>query len=799
MYVDGVARGTQLVLALPPGPHRVRIEHAGFIALERDVELSEGSELRVQARLIPTAETRDAYESGLRTRSRFGWGFVLAGSALAVGGGVWTALESSTVSDQKATTADLQAKVAVGSGDPCSESNGSETGIVLGCKQQLASAEAKLSNARLRQVVGVVTTSVGIAALVTGVVLLLTVPRSDRFVGTARRLQPVFGWNAAGVSFGAGGRCSLNSDCTTPLVCGFERCRAQCATSRDCNGTLCVRSDLGANVCQLEDEVECTHNSQCAGAQLCGSDGRCRDVCITDKDCVTDLQCVTRVCAKPEELVEGRLPERRTTDAGSACTYASDCAGDLMCIGGRCDRECFGDKDCLVGWQCRTTTTPGGDGRCYPGQPRRDGDAGAGDGTTPDAATTPVVLDLTTNGSHVCALFDSGRVKCWGGNAEGALGLGIFQNRGGLPSHMGDALPYVELGTNVSARALGTGRFFSCAALTDGRLKCWGWNNEGQLGQGDTQQRGDEPGEMGNALPPINLGAGRTVKTVVGGGYHLCAILDNDRVKCWGEGLALGLGEEGAPRGAAPGQMGDALPYVDLGAGRTAKAIALGYQTTCAILDDDRVKCWGDNSVGKLGLGDELPRGFAAGEMGDALPYVNLGTGRTAKGIAVGLEHVCALLDNGRVKCWGGGGWLGLGDANARGDGPNEMGDALPYVELGPDAALQVVTNEQTTCARLVGGKVKCWGDNRYGQLGLGDTSTRGDGPNEMGALLPVIDLGSGRTAASIVVGFGHACASLDNRQVKCWGLNGYGELGLGDNQDRGSAPNQMGDHLTSG
>ena len=88
-----------------------------------------------------------------------------------------------------------------------------------------------------------------------------------------------------------------------------------------------------------------------------------------------------------------------------------------------------------------------------------------------------------------------------------------------------------------------------------------------------------------------------------------------------------------------------------------------------------------------VGLGDTSSRGNQPGELGDALPFVNLGTGRTAKAIACGRYHTCAILDDGRVKCWGFNedGRLGLGDSNNRGDQPGEMGDALAFVNLGPD------------------------------------------------------------------------------------------------------------------
>merc|ERR1712014_430620 len=99
--------------------------------------------------------------------------------------------------------------------------------------------------------------------------------------------------------------------------------------------------------------------------------------------------------------------------------------------------------------------------------------------------------------------------------------------------------------------------------------------------------------------------------------------------------------------------MGDSLAAIDLGSGRSAKALASGFHHTCAILDNDEVKCWGQNYNGQLGYGDTSNRGDDSGEMGDSLAAIDLGTGRSAKALAHGYTHTCAILDNDEVKCWG--------------------------------------------------------------------------------------------------------------------------------------------------
>jgi alpha-tubulin suppressor-like RCC1 family protein len=248
--------------------------------------------------------------------------------------------------------------------------------------------------------------------------------------------------------------------------------------------------------------------------------------------------------------------------------------------------------------------------------------------------------------------------------------------------------------------------------------------------------------------------------------------------------------------------MGSDLAAVDLGNGHTAKAISAGYTHTCAILDDDTVKCWGLNNLGQLGLDDADNRGDGTGEMGADLDSVYLGSGRTAKAIATGYYHTCALLDDNSLKCWGfnGDGELGLGDTRNRGQSSGDYGmAALATVDLGAGTVSQLVAGAGHNCVLFDTGAVACWGYNEYGQLGIGTTDNRGNNPNEMGTYLQLVDLGSGHTAKSIRAGYLHTCAILDDDSVKCWGLNQYGELGYGDTTQRiGDGTNEMGDYLAT-
>ncbi|MFN3198710.1 MAG: hypothetical protein ACE366_09910 [Bradymonadia bacterium] len=366
-----------------------------------------------------------------------------------------------------------------------------------------------------------------------------------------------------------------------------------------------------------------------------------------------------------------------------------------------------------------------------------------------DLGTNQPVVQVAQGGGHTCALFDDGAIKCWGDNANGELGQEDFTTRGDQPGEMGANLPYVDLGTGRTVVSLSAGFDYTCAILDNGGVKCWGRNSFGNLGLGDTIRRGASPGEMGDNLEYVDLGTGRTAVQLSASVTFTCAVLDDGSVKCWGQNPygQLGLGDVSA-RGDEPGEMGDALPAVDLGTGRTAISVATGTSNACAILDDGSVKCWGRSFFGESGAGDALTRGDEPGEMGDALPAVALGTDRTATQLALSDFSSCALLDNGGVKCWGRNsfGNLGIGDTAHRGDNAGEMGNALFYAGTASGRTVQqVAAGDNHTCALIDDGTVQCWGYNTYGQLGQGHKLAIGD---EAGEVIPTVPLGANFTAA---------------------------------------------------
>ena len=223
-------------------------------------------------------------------------------------------------------------------------------------------------------------------------------------------------------------------------------------------------------------------------------------------------------------------------------------------------------------------------------------------------------------------------------------------------------------------------------------------------------------------------------------------------------------------------------------------SVCVGSSHTCVIRDDFTTVCFGGNAYGQLGQGNTAPIGDGTdsnsdsfgdvaftSELGDNLVAVDLGTGLTAKSLACGSQHTCAVLSDDTIKCWGRNdmGQLGQGSKTAIGDGPGEMGDALVAVDLGTGlTAKSVSCGHHHTCAVLSDDTIKCWGINGRGQLGQGNTATIGDGLGDMGDALVAVDLGTCFTAKSVSGGGYHTCAVLNDDSLKCWGSGYGGQIG---------------------
>ncbi len=397
-----------------------------------------------------------------------------------------------------------------------------------------------------------------------------------------------------------------------------------------------------------------------------------------------------------------------------------------------CSNACYPTVDELsVGDGHACVLGPAGNVRCWGentfGRLGYGNLANIGDNEVPSTAgdvdVGGVVVQVAAGTFSTCALLDGGSLRCWGYGAVGQLGYGNGNTIGDneTPASAGD----MSIGEDVLQVSVG-GRH-ACAVVGIGLVRCWGEAESGQLGYGNTTDIGDN--EAVSLAGIVDIGA--LASEVVAGENHTCALLDDGAVRCWGRGDIVGY-----PLFPGP-YVGDNEVPADMGnvdVGGTAVQLALGALHTCARLEGGTVRCWGRGDNGKLGYGNTNNIGIldTPASAGD------VDIGGNAVDITAGRWHTCALLDDGAVRCWGFGGTgaLGYGNGNDIGDGesPASAGD----VDVGGDV-IDLESGDQYTCALLADGRVKCWGRGDFGVLGYGNVVDIGD--NETPAAVGFLEL----------------------------------------------------------
>jgi alpha-tubulin suppressor-like RCC1 family protein len=441
--------------------------------------------------------------------------------------------------------------------------------------------------------------------------------------------------------------------------------------------------------------------------QTCGTDL----VSVTSQTCLG--VCSTGVCQSPR-CGDSKVESGEECDDGNTIPL-DGC--ESTCIKSAVTKVVAGDgNSCAL---CR-----GGYVRCW-GE-NTDGELGLGH-TLPennkspyqstDAAGNPGVVnlggvaatDISAGYGFTCALLTGGTVRCWGKNDSGQLGL---NNTTAMPTQVGAA---INLGSGLTAASIAAGPTYACAVLSNGSVRCWGDNSDGQLGLGNAQAV---------LSGTVSLGAGVTASAVTAGVDNACAIVTGGAVRCWGDNTfgEFGLGSTAIPdsTGQAPSTYGNVI----LKTGRTAAALSAGGTFNCARLDDGEAECWGYNALGELGIGNT--QSIGDDEVPGTAGIVAVGTPPVA-GIAAGEAHTCALLGNAvGLKCWGDNakGQLGQGDTTRRGNTGTTEPLEISAIRFPTGlTATSVSTGNSYTCALLSDGSVKCWGWNDRGQLGLGVVS----------------------------------------------------------------------------
>jgi alpha-tubulin suppressor-like RCC1 family protein len=418
-----------------------------------------------------------------------------------------------------------------------------------------------------------------------------------------------------------------------------------------------------------------------------------------------------------------------------------------------------------------------------------NGSGQLGNGSTTNQSTPVSVVtlgsavSLVAKGDRTCALLVDGTARCWGSNGSGQLGDGTTSRR---------VTPVSVVGI-INGVSLAAGFSHTCALLADGTARCWGSNSDGQLGDGTTTRR----------LTPVAV---RNLTSAVGlaaGDRHTCAGVADGTVRCWGGNDTGQLGDGTLTQRLAPvsvsglanvvgvyggslstcallsdgsarcwghndsgefgnGTQSDSLTPTTAGGGAgsvTARDIAAGGEHTCAVRADSTVACWGYNALGQLGDGTTSNR----------LTPINVSALSNATALAAGFFHTCALLGDGTVRCWGRNASGQLGDGSST--------DRLTPVRVGGlTNVVAIAAGNEHTCALLADGSVDCWGSNGFGEIGNGGTTNRPT-PTRVSGLTNAVAIAAG--------GFGHTCALLANGSARCWGRNDVGQLGDGTTTNR--------------
>lgn len=355
------------------------------------------------------------------------------------------------------------------------------------------------------------------------------------------------------------------------------------------------------------------------------------------------------------------------------------------------------------------------------------------------------ITQVAANNNHLCALTKEGEVKCWGANDQGQLGDGSTSYRS-----QAVAVP----GLSGPATAIITGAEHSCAVINGKAIECWGGNDAGQLGNGTTTSSTQPVATL-----PITAAVTPPVTGVVAGAYHTCAIVGGG-VFCWGNNEFGQLGDGSTQNHARP------TPVSSLNS--TVIALAAGDYHTCGLLTTGEVRCWGQNTAGQLGNSSRDQQ---------ATPVTVNNLPRPVIALSAGWNHTCAILASGEVtsgelRCWGANADGQLGDGTT-----NDQTTPVTVVGLNANV-LSVTGGGQHTCALQAttdGTTAFCWGSNWNGALGDGTT-------NGHHTPIAVIGLRAGVTA--LAAGAHSTCALVETvagaGRVQCWGVNRAGQLGDG-------------------
>lgn len=520
-------------------------------------------------------------------------------------------------------------------------------------------------------------------------------------------------------------------DCEDPDVCVLDDTRTVTCGGLNGNATQQERCIDG----QWREDGECLEPDTCTDGttknEFCGGlNGRAvQQYLCEDGTWETDGNCVD-----PDECTDN---DTTTENCGG---YNGNAERTLTCTNGQwTNGSCIDPDECTnhdtrshscgaqdIGEQIQT---------CHDGQWE--------DGSTCELE----VAGFDTNSTHACALAGAQQVVCWGQNNEGQIGDATTNTRA-YPTAA--ALNIEDIIVNIS-----TGHEHTCLFTIENEIYCWGNDSAKQSGA-----RGGAPNHTPTLITSLDGLQPHDLAGLETGEQHSCAIDDEGYVYCWGDNQHGQLGIAAS----VPQDLAVNVPFID--STNPAVDLSVGWNHSCALLDDGTIACWGRNDDGQLGDGTTTDNEEAyVLDIGDSTaPAIEVSAGK---------NHTCAVTEDDELFCWGDNQFYQLGvelEADDPDDPPPTYTDTPVRSDLSPDLdnpILQINSGTALTCALLEDLSLYCWGDNSAGAAGFDAASQ------------PVIDTPTQLPSAHlpdniVMLRFRDQtpCALLADQRLHCWGDN---------------------------
>jgi alpha-tubulin suppressor-like RCC1 family protein len=556
-------------------------------------------------------------------------------------------------------------------------------------------------------------------------------------------------------------------------VCTFDNgaCKmgfAHCAGSPDlgCETSVSTPSNCGtcAMACPQTDPLCSSSGSSYACVSGCGAQAPTLCASTTCVNTTNDAQ----NCGGCNAPCTTSVAHASATCAASLCGYVCTASYPNGCNGGcvnfsndssncgvcghSCPTPANGSAVCSgssCGISCNPGYSPCGGTTCV--DETLNGNCGGCGVTCPVSCASPADAGLSSQCNkvtaiaaglgHTCALLSDGTVRCWGFNGYGELGFATTQMCNSSPCSMSPQ-PVPGL---AGVTAIAAGDYSTCAIITGGAVKCWGDNQWGQVGVAPS---GSCSGTACSPSPVVVSGLSGPAIAIAAGYEDTCVVISGGTVQCWGNNNAGQLGNNSLTASSSP------VTVMGL---TNAVAIAVGELHACAVRADHTIVCWGDNGDDQLGATTATCSGS---ESCSTTPVQAGGGALSAVSAIVAADiHTCVLIGI-NVWCWGGL-QFGLGDQ------ANTTLSYTPIKVANVTTAIGVAAGDLVTCALLSGGSAACFGGEPLG-----------DGTNSSSGTIVSVSGLTGATA--LALGYMHRCALLSTGTVSCWSDNNFGQLGNG-------------------